>query len=194
MAQGDIGQMHRSAVLAVAVALAAWGVGHLRPALAQETPTSTPTSTPNWQACISPLSALDARVSACTDVIDAKSETGRRLAAAYCNRGEGLTEKRDLDAGFADLNEAIRIDPVYACSFVNRGRVFALKRDLDRAISDDDEAIRLDPSFALAYNNRGNAYRDSDQLDRAAADYGVVIQIAPRDARGWRNRGLIRLY
>jgi hypothetical protein len=31
-------------------------------------------------------------------VIDGKTESGKRLAAAYCNRGHELTEKRELDA------------------------------------------------------------------------------------------------
>ena len=38
---------------------------------------------PNWQACIDLASNPDERVTACSAVIDAKSETGRKLAAAY---------------------------------------------------------------------------------------------------------------
>jgi hypothetical protein len=37
------------------------------------------------------------QVSACSAVIDAKVESGHRLAPAYCHRGHGLTEKRELD-------------------------------------------------------------------------------------------------
>src|SRR4051812_42070707 len=60
---------------------------------------------PAWQTCTGTKSVPDDRISACASVIDAKSETGRKLAAAYCNRGHGLTEKRELDAALADLNE-----------------------------------------------------------------------------------------
>ena len=35
-----------------------------------------------WQRCIGAATAPDNRVSACTSVIDAKTETGRKLAAA----------------------------------------------------------------------------------------------------------------
>jgi len=147
-----------------------------------------------WQACISTRTAPDDKVAACGTVIEIGCETGKNLAAAYCFRGHGLTEKREFDAALSDLNESIRLDPTSACALTNRGRVYAFKRDLDRAIADYDEAIRIDPAFVLAYINRGNAYRDSEQLDRAAADYGEVIKLAPADARGWRNRGMIRLY
>jgi hypothetical protein len=55
--------------------------------------------------------ALDAsheeRIAGCTAIIDAKRETGRALALAYCNRGFALTEKRELDRALSDLEEAI---------------------------------------------------------------------------------------
>ena len=132
-----------------------------------------------WQRCIGAATAPDNRVSACTSVIDAKTETGRKLAAAYCNRGHGLTEKRELDRALADLDEAIRLDPAYACAHTNRGRVYAFKRDLDRAMADYDEALRIDPTFALAYNNRGDAWVGKGDADRALADFNAAIKYDP---------------
>jgi len=123
-----------------------------------------------WQSCIGATTTADDRVTACSAVIDGETEAGRKLAGAYCNRGHGLTEQRQLDAALADLNEAIRIDPAYPCAYTNRGRVYAFKRDFDHAMA------------------------DYEQLDRAAADFGEAARIAPTDARGWRNRGMIRLY
>jgi tetratricopeptide (TPR) repeat protein len=102
----------------------------------------------NWQSCVSTGTAPNEKVTACSAVIEARSETGQRLAAAYCFRGHGLTEKRELDAALSDPNEAIRLDPDSACALTNRGRVYAFKRDLDRAIVDYDEAIRIDPSLS----------------------------------------------
>jgi tetratricopeptide (TPR) repeat protein len=129
------------------------------------------------------------RVAACTGVIEAKSETGARLAAAYCNRGHGLTEQRELDRALADLDEAIRIDPAYACSYSNRGRVHAFKQDYDRAIADYSEAIRINPQFALAYNNRGDAWRHKGDHDRAIADFDEAIRLNPSFALAYGNRG-----
>ena len=145
-----------------------------------------------WQACIGATSAPDERVSACSSVIDAGAETGRRLAAALCNRGHARTEKRDLDAALADLNEAIRLDPAYACAYSNRGRVYAIKRDLDRAVADYDEALRIDPAFALAYNNRGDAWVGRGDLDRALADFDAAIKHDPTLAIAYGNRGYLR--
>ncbi|WP_082646511.1 tetratricopeptide repeat protein [Bradyrhizobium valentinum] len=112
-------------------------------------------------------------------LICAKRESGSRLAAAYCFRGHGLTEKRQLDAALSDLNESIRLDPTSARALTNRGRVYAFKRDLDRAIADYDEAIRIDSGFALAYNNRGDAWFNGGDLDRAIADFRKALEISP---------------
>src|SRR3954471_10755910 len=112
----------------------------------------------NWETCISVTGSAATRLPACTAVIDARSQAGRRLAGAYCIRGNDLTEKGELDAALADLNEAISIDATYACSYVNRGRVYGFKGDYDRAIQEYDTAIKLDARMALAYNNRGDAW------------------------------------
>src|ERR1700754_113573 len=88
------------------------------------------------EACKAPNVTPDARVTGCTTMIEAKQETGRSLAVAYCNRGFAFTEQRDFDRAMADLNEAIKIDPTYACSFSNRGRVYAFKGDTEHAIAD----------------------------------------------------------
>src|SRR3954466_10321197 len=82
-------------------------------------------------ACKARNVGLDERLAGRTAMIDAARETGRSLAAAYCNRGFVLTEKRDLDRALTDLDKAIESDPSYPCSFSNRGRVFALKGDFN---------------------------------------------------------------
>ncbi|MGF6311694.1 tetratricopeptide (TPR) repeat protein [Bradyrhizobium sp. i1.8.4] len=146
---------------------------------------------PSWQACVGRTTAPGDRVTACTTVIDGKTETGKRLAGAYCNRGHGLTEKRELDAALADLDEAIKLDPAYACAYTNRGRVYAFKHDLDHAIADYDEAIRIDPAFALAYNNRGDAWLNKGDLDRALADLSLAIKYNPQLATAYGNRGFV---
>ena len=161
---------------------------------------------PAWEACVALASTPDQRVKACSAVIDTRSETGRRLAGAYCNRGHGLTEKRELDAALSDLDEAVRLDPTYACAFNNRGRVYSFKRDYDRAIADYDKAIRLDPSLALAYGiGRGVvriALDRSIEIREGAVEVALVetgfaavatLQYDPADVFSWNNRGQARM-
>jgi tetratricopeptide (TPR) repeat protein len=147
--------------------------------ISAQPPAASAQADQSWQTCISVTTSPDEKVAACSAVIDGKRETGSKLAAAYCFRGHGLTEKRQLDAALSDLNESIRLDPTSACALTNRGRVYAFKRDLDRAMADYDEAIRIDPAFALAYNNRGDACFNKGDLDRAIADFRMALEINP---------------
>src|SRR5204863_318248 len=83
----------------------------------------------SWETCIATDGTAATRLPACTDLIENRKVEGRRLAGALCIRGNDLTEKGDLDAALADLNEAIKLDSTYACAFSNRGRVYGLQRD-----------------------------------------------------------------
>lgn len=144
--------------------------------------------TPEWETCISVTKSGAERLPACSAVIEGKKQEGRKLAAAYCIRGNDLTEKGEFDAALKDLNAAIEIEPTYACAFNNRARVYGFKGDYDRAIADYDEAIRLAPGMALAYNNRGDAFFHKGQLERAIVDFDAAIAINPAYAGAYGNR------
>ena len=66
---------------------------------------------PIWQACVGAATAPNEKVTACSAVIDARKETGKRLAAAYCFRSHGLTEKREFDSALSDIDESIPTRP-----------------------------------------------------------------------------------
>ena len=88
-------------------------------AISAQPPAAFAEADQSWQTCIGVTAPPDDKVAACSAVIDAKRETGSKLAAAYCFRGHGLTEKRQYDAALADLNESIRLDPFSACALTN---------------------------------------------------------------------------
>ena len=158
------------------------------PAFLLSPPIAHAEDTPAWKSCVSTTNTGAERFASCTEVIESKAETGRRLAAAYCIRGHEKNEKRELDGALADLDEAIRLDPTYACSYNNRGRTYAFKGDLDRAIADYSEALKIDFNMFIAYNNRGDAYFHKRQLDEAIVDFSVALKIAPNYALAYANR------
>src|SRR5262245_60357537 len=139
-------------------------------------------------ACRAPNVTNEQRIAGCGAIIEGGSASGRSLAIAFCNRAHAFTEKQDFDAAMADLKEAIRIDPRFACSFSNRGRVWAFKGDFERAIADYSIAIKLDPEFAIAYNNRGDAYLKRGEIDRAIADFSAAIKLDPLSVKAYGNR------
>src|SRR3954451_10133302 len=177
-----VGIMRKSLLLAMFLTIVPLAAAHQ--AVAQEVMTLGAPA----ESCKAPNVTLDARIAGCTKVIEEKKETGRSLAIAYCNRGFALTEQREFDRAMTDLNEAIKIDPTYACSFSNRGRVFAFKGDLEKAVADYNQAIKLDPKFAVAYNNRGDALMRRGDIDKAIADFTQAIKLDPLNAHAYGNR------
>src|SRR5260370_15461999 len=93
MASGGIGNMRISACLATSILGATLALANPLVAATQDGQA--------WQTCVSASTAADDRVSACSAVIDAKAETGRKLAPAYCNRGHDLTQNRQPDPPLA---------------------------------------------------------------------------------------------
>jgi tetratricopeptide (TPR) repeat protein len=132
----------------------------------------------SWQTWISVTTPPDDKVAACSAVIDAKRETGSKLAAAYCFRGHGLTEKRQYDAALSDLNESIKLDPTSACALTNRGRVYAFKRDLDRAMADYNKALQYDPADAYSWSTRGLGRMQAGKAG-ATADFRKALELSP---------------
>src|SRR5208337_651232 len=112
---------------------------------------------------------------------------------AYYNRGNAWTYKKEYDKAIADFNEAIRIDPKYACAYHNRGNAWGNKKDYEKAIADYSEAMRIDPKCAYAYNGRGNAWRANKDYDKALSDYNEGIGIDPKYARPHFNRAVTYL-
>ena len=104
------------------------------------------------------------------------------------NRGIALSQKKEYDKAWADLNEAIRLDPKLATAYVIRGEIWLKKNDLDHAIADLSEAVRIDP-HSPAYNARGFAWANRRQFDKAIDDYNEAIRIGPDDARSYYGRG-----
>jgi len=110
-------------------------------------------------------------------VIDAKAETGRQPAAAYCNRGQSLPKSANSPRALADYtrqSESIRyalLSPTTAC------RVYASSATSSAgAIADYYETIRIDPSFCARLYNRGDACRDG-RYRSPFADFNTAIKL-----------------
>jgi tetratricopeptide (TPR) repeat protein len=142
----------------------------------------------NSRICFDPGSSHDERELGCSAVIESGHESGRTLSMAFCNRGHVLIEKQEYDRAIADLNQAIAIDPGYACSYNNRGRAFVFKGDYDGALADYNQAVRLDPKFALAYNNRADVWLHKGDLDRTIDDLSTAIRLDSKFVLAYTNR------
>jgi tetratricopeptide (TPR) repeat protein len=124
-------------------------------------------------------SALDARISGCTVLIDAAYGTTAALAIAYNNRGNAYIAKGDFDRAIEDFDRSIKLDRAYIKPLNNRGVAYMKKGEHDLAIQAFDEAIRLDPNYVNAFANRAAAYLKKHDHARAAQDFDEAIRLSP---------------
>ena len=131
----------------------------------------------------------DARIVACTALIQEGPPTTGDRSIIFVNRGTAYYEKGDYDRAIQDYNEAIRLNPKETLSHVARGDAYKKKGDFDRAIQDFDEAIHLNSNDTNAYNDRGVACAKKGDYDRAIRDYNQAIRLNSNYTLAYGNRG-----
>lgn len=146
-------------------------------------------SSSDWRDCNG--RDVDARISACTRIID---ETGARQnstmrAGAFNNRGIAYFSKGEFERAIRDFDEAIAAKPNNPVLYHNRGMAYYNKGDNEAAIRSYEEAISIHPKFAAAYNDRANVYFRMKEYDKAISGYDDAIRLQPRDGVLYANRG-----
>jgi tetratricopeptide (TPR) repeat protein len=84
-----------------------------------------------------------AAIRACSDVIAGGQADPRRLASAFDSRGSAYARLGEIDRAFADLDQAIRLNPGEMLAYYHRGVVYERRRQYKRAESDFDQALTL---------------------------------------------------
>lgn len=70
-------------------------------------------------------------------------------------RAEIRVQLQEWEGAFADVSEALRLDPQCAGAFHTRGMIWQLKhQNWQKALADYDQAIRLNPENYAAHSNR----------------------------------------
>lgn len=152
------------------------------PAPAQQRP-------PIYGECASPTTAPDARIAACSSIIQSGRDSGRNLAVSYFNRGLGWLKKEEPDRAIADFDQAISIWPIYAAAYGARGSAYLGKSDFERALADTNRSIELQPNLAPSYGVRAAVYVERCALDQAVSEANRSIALNPRLPMGYNVRG-----
>lgn len=97
------------------------------------------------------------------------------------------------DQGFADLNQAIEIDPRYADAFADRGLHYFYIKEYDKAIADFERAIELDSRRATTYVFEGLIHTERHEPDKAEAAFNHALQIDPERADALVGLGTIHM-
>jgi tetratricopeptide (TPR) repeat protein len=145
---------------------------------------SVPAHADDWADCR--VGALDARIAACSRIIENGGRNPKDLASARRLRSGIYGLQRENEKAYADLNEAIRIHPETAA--YSRAMMRLIEKDNDGAIAEFTEAIKANQGGDI-YNARGVAYWRKGEHDSAIADYSEALRRDPRSAVALSNRG-----
>ncbi len=135
----------------------------------------------------------EARITACTKLIQSGEYSGQNLAFVFNSRGLGYRRLGDSDRAIRDFDEAIRLSPSLAQAFNNRGLTYSDMGQSARAIQDFDQAIRLDRSRPAAFANRCKERTIIGQLEPALTDCQEALRLRPDEPTILLHRGVVHL-
>ena len=96
-----------------------------------------------WCQSADGIISSDLVIRGCSEVIRLATETPKKLAVAFANRGNGYVLKGDYDRAIADYSEAIKLDPNLTAAYNGRAGAYSDQGDVDRAVADYAEGRRL---------------------------------------------------
>jgi tetratricopeptide (TPR) repeat protein len=94
----------------------------------------------------------------------------------------------DIEGAFADLREAIRLNPTKATVFYTRGFLHNTLGNFESALDDFNRALALLPDYDEAYYQRGSSYFQLKSFSKALKDLSRAIQINPYSIKSYYKR------
>ncbi|SDH87685.1 Tetratricopeptide repeat-containing protein [Bradyrhizobium sp. Rc2d] len=98
---------------------------------------------------------LQARATACDNLLNADRVAGKDKAIALSVRGNTLINKRDYVHAIEVLSTALDLDPDYVVALNLRGLAHERRGEDDLAMADYNLALQKRPAYGVPYNNRG---------------------------------------
>ncbi|RZN10831.1 hypothetical protein CWO91_11575 [Bradyrhizobium genosp. SA-3] len=135
---------------------------------------------------------LQARATACDNLLNADRVAGKDKAIALSVRGNTLINKRDYVHAIEVLSTALDLDPDYVVALNLRGLAHERRGEDDLAMADYNLALQKRPTYGVPYNNRGVIQARRGALQSALDDFSLSIKYTPKFLLGWTNRARVR--
>jgi tetratricopeptide (TPR) repeat protein len=132
----------------------------------------------------------DAKIAACTRIIEDKGEAAAQRTLAYRNRGNVYGSRKLHELANLDFAEALELSPQDQAALFGRARSFSMMGQYDRAIADFTQFLQLNPRGVRAFNERGLVHERKGDLDQALADFDSALRINPQYDHARNNRAL----
>lgn len=137
----------------------------------------------------------DARIDACTDLIESGEFKGVMLATIYSSRGHAYNKKKYYHLALPDLDEAVKYDPANGLHFHRRAIALMELNRSDEALQDVDRAIERGHETDGVYLARAIALSRMGHTNAAMKAYEISMKKEPKlaDSFYWRGWELARL-
>jgi len=136
-----------------------------------------------------PVSA-DAKIAACTVLLQSDHLTVRGKADVYVWRSRGYSAKGDSANEMKDLDAAVKTDPTDPNAWAQSCSAHTWTgNEIGRALKECSTAIQLAPEGGSPWTFRGDIYLIQHDYKRAIADYSHAIRLSPGWMWPWDNRG-----
>lgn len=131
-----------------------------------------------------------ARVGACTLLLNRTGLDTASTLAAYVNRGRAQDALDQVDAALKDYQSALDLDPTNAMALRARAVTLHSRGRSAEAIRDLTRALTSHPDDVPTLRVRGTVYAESGQIARAVEDFSKVLDRMPADLAARQGRGL----
>lgn len=98
----------------------------------------------------------------------------------------------ETDKGFADMDTAIRLNPLNAAAYVARGSAY-LNYNYEKSRQDLLQAARLWPDSVVVYDWLGLLYWEYEYYNDAITNYSKAIKLSPETGKLYDNRGRVKM-
>ena len=119
--------------------------------------------------------------------------TSPRDPFPYLMRGMARFENDDLDRAFADVDEALRLQPKYVPALLERAYLWQCRNRLDLALADANQAIQLDAQNSYAYVERGVFHFATKEYGKSLRDFEHALRLGSRASVLHLCKGMIHL-
>ncbi len=143
---------------------------------------------PSADACAS--GDPQARVGACTLLLNRTGLDPASKLTAYVNRGRAHDALDQVDAALKDYASALAVDPTNAMALRSRAMTLHSRGRSTEAVRDLTSALSSHADDLITLRVRGTVYAESGQIARAVEDFSKVLDQMPSDLVAREGRGL----
>ncbi|XP_006152426.2 tetratricopeptide repeat protein 6 [Tupaia chinensis] len=132
------------------------------------------------------LTHYESEVNILTEEINNKK---KYPAFAYCRRGAIYRKLGKLQSAMNDLQEAIRLEPLFLNAYWHRHFLYLFQDKVNEALDDLNYINKYNKNNAEVYLSKAEIFREKKDITLAILNYTQAIKCKPTDADTYFRRG-----